>query len=91
MFVLIHHEVRDPATFWNIVTEEIEKLPEGIVLLQSLPSRFGTAEFSLWQTDRVEALQQFVDSKLNLVCHSTFIPIDAGNAFGLPLPAPTPA
>lgn len=91
MFVLIHHEVRDPATFWNIVTEEMDHLPDGLVLLQSLPSRFGTAEFSLWQTERMEELQRFVDSRLNLVCRSTYIPIDAGNAFGFPLPAPSPA
>lgn len=84
MFVLIHHEVRDPATFWNIVTEEIERLPAGLVLLQSLPDHFGTAEFSLWQAEQLEALQKFVNEKLSLVSRSTFFPIEAANAFGLP-------
>ena len=84
MFVLIHHEVRDPATFWNIVAEEMEHLPEGLMLVQSLPARFGTAEFSLWETDQVGALKQFVESKLGLVSRSSYFPIDAGNAFGFP-------
>ena len=88
MFVLIHHEVRDPATFWNIVTEEMEHLPAGLMLVQSLPARFGAAEFSLWETEQVDALQQFVDTKLGLVSRSTYFPIDAGNAFGLPHPEP---
>lgn len=84
MFVLIHHEVRDPATFWNIVSEEIDHLPDGLVLLQSLPDHFGTAEFSLWQAEHLDGLKKFVQEKLSLVSRNTFFQIEAANAFGLP-------
>src|SRR5690606_39648636 len=68
----------------DLVTEAMEHLPAGLMLVQSLPARFGAAEFSLWEAERVDALQQFVDTKLGLVSRSTYFPIDAGNAFGLP-------
>lgn len=85
MFVMIQHEVADPATFWAIVSEEMEHLPAGLTLLQSLPSRFGTTEFSLWQTDEMETLQHFVEGKLSLVSHNWFFPIHDANAFRLPV------
>jgi len=85
MFVVIQHEVRDPATFWSIVSEEMDHLPDGIALLQSLPNEFGTTEFSLWKTEQMETLQAFVERKLGLVSQACFFPVHAGNAFGLPV------
>jgi hypothetical protein len=84
MFVVVEHEVTDPATFWCIVSEEVDHLPDGLELLQSLPNEFGTKEFSLWRTDTIEALQRFMEEKLALVSTSAMFPIHAGNAFGLP-------
>lgn len=84
MFVVIQHDVSDPATFWCIVAEEVEHLPDGLELLQSLPNEFGTTEFSLWKTETLEALQHFVEEKFTLVSRSALFPIHSGNAFGLP-------
>jgi hypothetical protein len=85
MFVVIQHEVRDPATFWSIVADELDNLPDGLALLQSLPNQFGTTEFSLWKTDQMDTLQRFIEWKLGLVSRACFFPIHAGNAFGLPI------
>ena len=85
MLVLIHHEVHDPATFWSIVAEEIEHLPGGITLLMSLPNRYATVEFSLWETLSLEVLQRLVDERVGHVSRNCFYPIEAANAFGLEL------
>ena len=90
MFVVIQHEVRDPATFWCVLSEEMEHLPSGLALIQSLPSSYGTTEFSLWAAESLEQLRPFVEEKLGLVCRNVLYPIDARNAFGLPH-APTSA
>ena len=84
MYVVIQHEVRDPATFWSLLTDEIEHLPDGVALIQSLPSHFGTTEFSLWKTERVDVLQPFIEEKLGLVSRNVLHAIDSANAYGLP-------
>jgi len=83
MFVVIHHQVTDPATFWSIISEEIEHPPTGIELLLSLPNRHATVEFSLWNAESLESLQQWIEENVRHVSRNTFYPIEAANAFGL--------
>lgn len=91
MFVLIHHEVSEPATFWSIISEEIEHLPAGTQLLLSLPNHHATVEFSLWTAESLESLQRWVDERVRDVSRNTFYPIEAANAFGLEFATPPAA
>lgn len=84
MFVVVHHQVRDPATFWSMVLDRLEQLPEGITMRQSLPTRDAAVEFSLWETLSVESLREFIEEDLRVVSTNTYYPIEAGNAVGLP-------
>lgn len=85
MFILIHHEVSEPATFWSIISEEIEHLPDGVALLFSLPNHLATVEFSLWQAESAEQLQAWVDERVRHVSRNTYHQIEAANAVGLEL------
>lgn len=84
MFVVVHHQVRDPATFWSMVLDRLEQLPEGVRMRQSLPTRDATVEFSLWETLSLDLLRDFIEEELQVVSTNTYYAVEAGNAVGLP-------
>jgi len=68
MFVLVHHEVNDPGSFWSRSQQALGDLPAGFELHHCLSASDGTLATCLWSAPSVDAIQSFLE------------PIHAGNA-----------
>jgi hypothetical protein len=95
MYVVVQHEFKDPQTAFARGERLIknEGAPHGVTGLQFYPSTDGSRATCLWESDSVDAVQQYVDSALGDSSLNTCYEVDAGQAFAerpLGLPA-TPA
>jgi len=98
MYVVVQHRIKDPKTAFPRGERLIkgEGAPSGARTLQFYPSRDGSAVACLWESDSVEAIQQYVDSMLGDSSENTCYEVDAEQAFarrplGLPESAPAEA
>ena len=94
MYVVVVHEFQDPPTAFARGEKLIknEGAPAGVRGLQFYPSVDGSVASCLWESDSVEAIQQYVDSTLGDASVNTCFEVDAEQAFAeQPLGLRTPA
>jgi hypothetical protein len=92
MYVVVQHQFKNPQTAFSRGEKLIknEGAPPGVRGLQFYPSADGSAATCLWETDSVEAIQEYVDSTLGDSSVNTCYEVDAKQAFAerpLGLPA----
>ena len=71
--------------------EMAENAPPGVQSRQFCPSEDMTAATCLWEADSVEAVQEYVDSKLGDSSENSYFAVNTEHAMGLPEPAATGA
>lgn len=83
MYAVAQHEIKNPQTAFARGQKLIkgEGAPAGVRALQFYPSRDRSAVICLWETDSVEAVQDFVDSTLGDSSENTCYEVDAQQAF----------
>ncbi len=94
MYVVVLHEFQDPPTAFARGEKLIrnEGAPAGARGLQFYPSVDGSVASCLWESDSVEAIQEYVDSTLGDSSVNTCFEVDAEQAFAeQPLGLRTPA
>ncbi len=94
MYVVVLHEFQDPPTAFARGEKLIvnEGAPPGVRGLQFYPSTDGSAASCLWESDSVEAIQEYVDSTLGDCSVNTCYEVNAEQAFAeQPLGLRTPA
>jgi hypothetical protein len=64
MYVLVDHHIRDPKHFWSTFEALVSRIPEGITLHHTIPTRTGTCAFGLWEADSIEAVQHYLEPDL---------------------------
>ena len=84
MYIVAKHEISDPAKFWAAAQEATPSIPEGVKLLQVLPSTSGSSAFCLWQAESLDVVKNLVESSVGAVSTNDYYEIDSGNAVGLP-------
>ena len=92
MYVVVQHRFSDPQTAFSRGEKLIrnEGAPAGVRGLQFYPSSDGSAATCLWESDSVEAIQEYVDSTLGDSSVNTCYEVDTQQAFAerpLGLPA----
>jgi hypothetical protein len=92
MYVVVQHQFSDPQTAFSRGEKLIrnEGAPAGVRGLQFYPSSDGSAATCLWESDSVEAIQEYVDSTLGDSSVNTCYEVDTQQAFAerpLGLPA----
>ena len=92
MYVVVQHQFNDPQTAFARGEALIknEGAPAGVRGLQFYPSTDGSAATCLWESDSVEAIQEYVDSTLGDSSVNTCYQVDTEQAFAerpLGLPA----
>ena len=92
MYVVVQHQFTDSQTAFSRGEKLIknEGAPAGVRGLQFYPSRDGSLATCLWESDSVEAIQQYVDSTLGDSSVNTCYEVDTEQAFAerpLGLPA----
>lgn len=63
MYVLVHHQVHDPRSFWSLVDQVLD-MPPGLTLHHTLSARDGTMATCLWEAESVDAVRDFLDPVL---------------------------
>jgi hypothetical protein len=94
MYVAVLHQFQDPATAFARGEKLImnEGAPAGVRGLQFYPATDGSVATCLWESDSVEAIQEYVDSTLGESSVNTCWQIDTEQAFAeQPLGLRTPA
>jgi hypothetical protein len=94
MYVAVLHQFQDPQTAFARGEKLImnEGAPAGVRGLQFYPSTDGTVAACLWESDSVEAVQEYVDSTLGDSSVNSCFEVDAEQAFAeQPLGLRTPA
>ena len=92
MYVVVHHQIKDPQTAFSRGEKLIrnEGAPPGVRGLQFYPSTDGSAVTCLWEAESVKEIQDYVDSTLGDSSRNTCYEVDAEQAFAerpLGLPA----
>jgi hypothetical protein len=84
MYVVAQHQISDPAAFWSQSRQAVGTLPNSLTLLQTYPNADGTRAVCLWQADSVEAVKEFVDSRVGNVSTNEYYEVGTDKAMGLP-------
>jgi hypothetical protein len=94
MYVAVLHQFQDPPTAFKRGEKLImnEGAPERARGLQFYPATDGSIATCLWESDSVEAIQEYVDSTLGDSSVNTCWQVATEQAFAeQPLGLPTPA
>jgi hypothetical protein len=83
MYVVVQHRFSDPEVALSRGEKLIknEDAPPGVKGLQFYPSRDRSAATCLWESDSVEAVQEYVDTTLGDSSKNTCYEVDAAFAF----------
>jgi hypothetical protein len=84
MYVIVHHKISDPATFWFSVEAAMAEIPEGMQLRQLFPNADGSQCVCLWSADSVDTVKQLVESKVGHVSSNEYYEVGTEKAIGLP-------
>jgi hypothetical protein len=94
MYVIVIHHFQDPPTAFERGQKLVmnEGAPPGVRGLQFYPATDGSTAACLWESDSVEAIQEYVDSTLDDSSVNTCFEVDGEQAFAeQPLGLRTPA
>ena len=85
MYVVVQHRIKDQQAAFSRGEKLVknEGAPTGVHGLQFYPSRDGSAVTCLWESDSVEAVQEYVDTTLGDASENTCYEVDAEHAFAL--------
>lgn len=83
MYVLVHHEISDPASFW--ATVEKTPVPAPFKLHQTLTAKDGSRATCLWEGESVDAVRNLVDPLLGNTSKNQYA--EAENKDGLAMPS----
>ena len=83
MYVVVQHQIHDPAAFWSRVSQAPE-LPAGVTLHSSYPSSDGSRAVCLWEADSVESVRSLVESVVGDLSTNDYFEVGAERAMGLP-------
>jgi hypothetical protein len=83
MYVIVIHQFKDPPTAFERGEKLVmnEGAPPGVRGLQFYPATDGSAAACLWESDSVEAIQEYVDSTLGDSSVNTCFEVDSEQAF----------
>jgi hypothetical protein len=87
MFIVVNHNIKNPAEFWASAQKSLPNLPEGGVkrVLQVLPSNDMTQASCLWEADSIEELDAYLRSKVADWSSETYYELKADAAMGVNL------
>ena len=85
MYVLVHHDVSDPAGFWSNAQKGLANMPDHLVLHHTLSAKDGTRATCLWEAESVDAVRDFLEPLLGPTTKNEYR--EAENREGIAVPA----
>lgn len=72
MFVLVHHDVQQPESFWARSQEALGDIPSGLTLHHCLAAQDGSRATCLWEASSADAVREFLDPLHDGVAHNEY-------------------
>lgn len=85
MYVLVHHDIHDPAIFWSTAEKAIPGIPSTMKLHHTMPAKDGTRATCLWEADSVDDVRDFLEPSLGAVSTNQYA--EAENRDGVAMPS----
>ena len=86
MYVIVQHDVKNPAQFWPKAQQGIPALPSHLKLHHCFPTGDGSRAVCLWEADSVGTVEQFFqENGLNESSRNTLFGVE--NKEGVVLPS----
>ena len=84
MLVIAHHDIKNPEGFWAVASEVTKNLPENLKVLSVFPATDAKTGTCLWEAERVEDVQNFLDKKAGQYATNFCYEVDEAKSIGLP-------
>ena len=86
MIIVVNHKINNPTDFWASAQKSLPELPEGGVqkVMQVMPNSDMTQATCVWEADSIEALDNYLRSKVQALSEETYYELNAAAAMGMP-------
>ena len=75
MYILVDHTISDPAAFWGSA-EQVMRMPPGVKLHQTFPTRDGTKAVCVWEAESIDALRGFIEPLVGRVSRNEYLEVE---------------
>jgi hypothetical protein len=75
MYILIDHSISDPAAFWGS-GEQVMRMPPGVKLHHTFPTRDGTKAVCVWEADSIDTLRGFIEPIVGRVSQNEYLEVE---------------
>ena len=87
MFIVVRHDITNQKGFFGAAEAVTKGVPQGIKVLQFLPSTEGQEAVCLWEGASVDAVKSYLEPKTAGLSKNTYYAVDSKVAMGLPVHA----
>ena len=84
MFVIAHHFIQEPETFWTSASQAITAIPPHIKLHSVFPSKDLKTGTCIWEAPNAGEVQELVDRILGKMSKNVCYEVNEEVAIGLP-------
>jgi hypothetical protein len=87
MFIVALHDITNKQAFSGAGDAVVNDAPQGVKPLQFFPSTDGKQAVCLWEARSVDAVKDYLETKVAKCSRNTYYAVDSKVAMGLPVPA----
>jgi len=87
VFIVVRHNITDQKGFFGAAEAVTKGVPQGIKVLQFLPSTEGQEAVCLWEGTSVDAVKSYLEPKTAGLSKNAYYAVDSKVAMGLPVHA----
>jgi hypothetical protein len=84
MIIIAHHHINNPDAFWSKAIELTSSLPSELKLHSVFPSADTKLGTCIWEAQKVEDVQDFLDTNLGAYSKNVCYEVNEESAMGLP-------
>jgi hypothetical protein len=84
MYIVVKHNISNPAKFWETAPAAMPTLPNGVKLHSTLPNHEGSNAVCLWEANSIDAVKEAIEPLLGQMSKNEYFEVDAKKAIGLP-------
>jgi hypothetical protein len=82
MYILVHHTISDPSTFWNAA--DPTAFPAQVKLHHTFPTPDGSRAVCVWEADSVETLRGVLEPVIGRISRNEYLQIENREGFARP-------
>jgi hypothetical protein len=87
MFIVVRHDITDQKGFFGAAEAVTKAVPQGLKVVQFLPSTEGREAICLWEATSVDAVKSYLEPKTTGLSKNAYYAVDSKVAMGLPVHA----